>query len=225
MTEISEMVLLPKLLVYLAEHAPRVRIDSDRISPKTAEYLQQGSIDLAIGNMPYLESGYYQQKLYDRKFICLASKHHPRIRHQLSLDEYLNEEHIVVKNTNSGRGIGDGVLSSSGVKRNVTVRLLSYLGLTEMVAQTALLATVPGGFSVVVDKKDDICIFPLPIPNATYAIKQHWHERYHTDPANIWLRQVVAKLFMLNTLEPGRIENNVGSSNDTSFGFHVRSEE
>jgi len=31
-------------------------------------------------------------------------------------------------------------------------------------------------------------------PSPTFAIKQHWHERYHHDPANRWLRSVVSDL-------------------------------
>jgi DNA-binding transcriptional LysR family regulator len=192
MTEISEMVLLPQLLAYLAEHAPGIRIDSNRHTSKSAEYMQDGAIDLAIGHLPFLEAGFYQQKLYDQVFICLASKNHPRIRDMLTLDDYLTEGHIVVKNTISGRGIADGTLARFGVQRKVKIRALGYLGLVAMVANTDLLATVPGGFRVVAAKEDDIRIFPLPVPVAPYPIKQHWHERYHADPANQWLRQVVS---------------------------------
>jgi hypothetical protein len=34
-----------------------------------------------------------------------------------------------------------------------------------------------------------------PIDLPTYAVKQHWHERYHHDPATRWLRGVFADLF------------------------------
>jgi hypothetical protein len=27
-------------------------------------------------------------------------------------------------------------------------------------------------------------------------VKQHWHERYHNDPANQWLRGLCATLFL-----------------------------
>jgi hypothetical protein len=26
-------------------------------------------------------------------------------------------------------------------------------------------------------------------------VKQHWHERYHADAGNIWLRRTMAELF------------------------------
>jgi hypothetical protein len=34
---------------------------------------------------------------------------------------------------------------------------------------------------------------PIQFPN--FVMKQHWHERFHSDPGNKWLRQVIASLF------------------------------
>ena len=35
---------------------------------------------------------------------------------------------------------------------------------------------------------------PIRIP--AFEIKQHWHERYHHDPANKWIRSLIAELFL-----------------------------
>jgi hypothetical protein len=45
-------------------------------------------------------------------------------------------------------------------------------------------------------KAGDIKLFKLPFTLPTYLIKQHWHERYSQDPANKWLRGVIANLFL-----------------------------
>ena len=29
----------------------------------------------------------------------------------------------------------------------------------------------------------------------SYQVKQHWHERYHNEPGNMWLRGVMLQLF------------------------------
>lgn len=31
-----------------------------------------------------------------------------------------------------------------------------------------------------------------PVQISAYQVKRHWHDRFHADPANIWLRRVVA---------------------------------
>ena len=42
----------------------------------------------------------------------------------------------------------------------------------------------------------DLQVFDCPVPIPTFTVKQHWHARYHNDPANRWLRGVIATLFM-----------------------------
>jgi hypothetical protein len=41
-----------------------------------------------------------------------------------------------------------------------------------------------------------IKIFKVPIELPSYDIKQHWHERFHRDPANQWMRNTLAELFL-----------------------------
>jgi hypothetical protein len=36
------------------------------------------------------------------------------------------------------------------------------------------------------------CPFPVP----SFIVKQHWHARFHQDPANRWLREQVAGLLI-----------------------------
>jgi DNA-binding transcriptional LysR family regulator len=63
MTDISEIVLLPTLLNHLQSVAPGVRLNVVKISPETPKQLEHGEVDLAVGFMPHLEAGFYQQKL------------------------------------------------------------------------------------------------------------------------------------------------------------------
>lgn len=79
MTDISEIVLLPTLLNHLKRIAPGVRIDAITISPDTPAQLEAGEVDLAVGFLPHLEAGFYQQKLFDQNFVCLVADDHQRI--------------------------------------------------------------------------------------------------------------------------------------------------
>jgi hypothetical protein len=33
-----------------------------------------------------------------------------------------------------------------------------------------------------------------PVPLPPFAVKQHWHERFHADAGNAWLRATLAEL-------------------------------
>jgi hypothetical protein len=54
---------------------------------------------------------------------------------------------------------------------------------------------VPGLLADTLSTQDPIQVLPLPVEMPAYAVKQHWHERYHHDPGHGWLRREVGTLF------------------------------
>ncbi|MCM3011873.1 LysR substrate-binding domain-containing protein, partial [Bacillus subtilis] len=94
MTDASHITLLPRLLAHVRAQAPGVRLEAARIDGNTERALESGEADLAIGYVPWLGGGIYQQKLYDQDWICLANRHHPRIRGRLGAKQYRSEGHV-----------------------------------------------------------------------------------------------------------------------------------
>jgi DNA-binding transcriptional LysR family regulator len=196
MTDISQIVLLPRLLNHLKEVAPFVRVEVFDISGAAPSLLEAGEADLAIGFMPQLESGFFQQRLFPQRFVCMVRARHPRIRGRLGLKQFVAESHIQVATTGTGHGIVDKVLRERRIERRIALRVPNFLGIGRVVANTDLLAIVPE--ILVSTLADELRIRALKAPVAfpTYAVKQHWHARFHHDPRNQWLRAVVARLFV-----------------------------
>ena len=94
MTDISEIVLLPRLLNHLRETGPGIHLEISKISPDSPADLASGAVDLAVGFMPHLEAGFYQQKLFDQHFVCLVANRHPRVGDTLSLEALRSERHL-----------------------------------------------------------------------------------------------------------------------------------
>ncbi|WP_198970513.1 LysR family transcriptional regulator [Xylophilus sp. ASV27] len=194
MTDISEIVLLPALLNHLRSAAPRVRIEVEKIGTDSARRLEDGEVDLAVGFMPQLDAGFYQQVLFKQNFVCLAAQSHPRIAARLSRAAYARESHVVVMASGTGHAIVDKVLARAGVERQVALRVPSFLGVARIVAETELIATVPLRYGQVMQTREPVRMLQLPHAMPHYGVKQHWHERFHTDPGNAWLRRTVAGL-------------------------------
>lgn len=194
MTDISEVVLLPTLTNHLRHHAPQVDIEAERISSDSARRLEDGSIDLAVGFMPQLESGFYQRVLFEQSFVCIAAQAHPRIQGRVSRAQYLKEAHLTVKTSGTGHHIVDRQLADQDVKRRIALQVTSFLAVAQIVAESELIATVPSHFANVMASRERIQVLPLPFKIDSYQVKIHWHERFHADPANAWLRQQVADL-------------------------------
>ncbi|WP_395399665.1 LysR family transcriptional regulator [Pseudoduganella sp. UC29_106] len=195
MTDISEIVMLPTLLNHLRRIAPKVQIGIEKISPESPRRLESGEVDIAVGFMPQLEAGFYQHTLFRQDFVCLAAASHPRIRDSVSKAAYLKEAHIIVSSSGTGHSIVDKTLDKHGIRREVALTLPSFLGVARIVAQTELLVIVPRRLGEMLASQENIQLLDPPIKLPSYSVKQHWHERYHADAGNVWLRRTVAELF------------------------------
>jgi DNA-binding transcriptional LysR family regulator len=195
MTDISEIVLLPRLLNHLTTAGPGIRFDISKISESTPRDLEDGAVDLALGFMPHLEAGFYQQSLFQQNFVCLVAQGHPRVQGVLSKDDFSAEGHLSVKTSGTGHYIVDRALEKHGTARRIVLQLPSFLGLGRIVAETPFIATVPEKYASAVRAGEALQVLPCPFPMPSFAVKQHWHERYHADPANSWLRRTLSALF------------------------------
>ncbi|PLC01976.1 LysR family transcriptional regulator [Variovorax sp. RO1] len=195
MTDISEVVLLPGLLDHLRQAAPGVHIETEIISTHSGRRLQDGDVDLAVGFMPQLDAGFYQQVLFMQNFVCLAAQNHPRIGAKLTRKRFEEEAHAVVSSSGTGHAIVDTTIARLGLKRNVVVRLSSFLSVARIVAHTELIVVVPRILGNVLATQEPVKVLAPPFTLPAYAVKQHWHERFHADPGNAWLRRTLAQLF------------------------------
>lgn len=195
MTDISEIVLLPKLINHLQASAPSLVIEAEKTSPDSRRRLESGDIDLAVGFMPDLEAGFYQQALFAQDFVCLAASKHPRIGVKLSRKAFSQEGHILVLTTGTGHSVVDKVLAKNKVHRRVVLRVPSFLGVARIVAQTEFLVIVPRQLGQALAEQERVKVLEPPWPLPTYKVKQHWHQRFNLDAGNIWLRKTMAALF------------------------------
>jgi DNA-binding transcriptional LysR family regulator len=201
MTDISEIVLLPRLINHLQHAAPGVMLQTDKISPDSRRRLESGDMDLAVGFTPDLEAGFYQQALFEQDFVCLAARQHPRIQATLDRAAFSAEGHIVVSASGTGHAIVDMLLAKSKIARRVVLRVPSFLGVARIVAQTELLVIVPRQLGNALASQESVQVLEPPVPLPKYKVKQHWHERFNADVGNSWLRGTMAALF--STVGPG----------------------
>ena len=195
MTDISEAVLLPRLLAHLRRDAPGVEIDAEPSDEATARRLENADTDLAVGFLPQLEAGFHEQTLFVQDFVCLAAADHPRVRERLTRRALEAEAHVTVTQPGTGHSLLDRSLARHGVERAIALRVRTFLGAARTVAETDLLAIVPRRLGEALSERERIRRFELPVALAGYAVKQHWHERMHGDPGHAWLRRTIARLF------------------------------
>lgn len=194
MTDISQLVLLPRLWERLRVSAPHIHIEIVPLSADIGRQLESGEADLALGFMPQLEAGFYQTVLFEQTFVCLVSAHHPRVRKSLSLAQFQREDHAVISSSGAAPLLIDQAIAKQGIQRKVAIKIPNFIGAALVVEHTDLVITIPARLAEVLRDRGELRSFPVPFPLPGYQVKQHWHERYHQDSGSRWLRQVIAEL-------------------------------
>lgn len=198
LSDIGEMVFLPKLMAHISRHAPYCNLRSKALSARELpEMLESGQVEMAVGFFPDLERpGFFMQKLFEHRFVCLVRKEHPRVTGaKVPLSVFLELPHAVVEPEGRSHELFERLLKSKGLARRVQLSIPHFMSVPAIVAATDMIVTVPRAVAEYFVRFGELRIVHPPINTQRYALKQHWHARFNSDPALRWLRGEVARIF------------------------------
>jgi DNA-binding transcriptional LysR family regulator len=196
LTDLGEAFFLPRLLARLSQVAPGVRIRTLPMPPEAAqEALKNGEVDLAVGNLPDFRTGFYQQRLFREHYVCVVRRDHPAIGERITPRQFAAASHAIVTPAGTGHGVIERKLMEHGLENRIVLRVQNFLVLPSIVATTNLIALVPHSVGSQLSRNNDIKLLPVPISIPAFDVKQCWHERFHDDEGNRWLREQFAELF------------------------------
>ena len=198
MTDIGEIYFLPALMGTLAERAPHLALSTVRnTSVNLKEAMEAGQVDLALGLLPQLSSGFHRRTLFAQRYVCLMRAGHPLARGEaFALEQFGAADHLCVVTPGTGHGRVDELLARSGVRRRVRLTVPHFVAIGHILASTDLIATVPERLAQRLAGVHGLEAVPHPadLPEASIAV--YWHAKANTDAGNRWLRQLMGELFV-----------------------------
>ncbi|MEO8807931.1 MAG: LysR family transcriptional regulator [Burkholderiaceae bacterium] len=196
MTDIGEIVFLPRLMERLSRDAPGVTLNTVRnTATNLRDDMEAGKVDLAIGLLPQLKAGFFQRRLFQQRYVCLFRRGHALDKKRLSLADFRAAEHLVVVSAGTGHGKVDELLRRAGVDRLVRLTVPHFVGVGHILEGTNLVATVPERLAQRLSEPFGLAYLPHPVKLPDVAINVFWHAKVHRSPASQWLRGVVFDLF------------------------------
>jgi DNA-binding transcriptional LysR family regulator len=198
LSDVGEMVFLPRILERLRAQAPNAGIRSVSMPPdQIAQGLEKGEIDLTIGYFPDLiRQSFFQQRLFTHHFACLMRAGHPLRSKRLTLEAFMAMEHAVVRAEGRSQEIFERYLERKKIRRNIVLLTPHFLSLPMIIARSDLVTTVPHALAVYFSRlSPELVIIRPPFDIAGFDLKQHWHRKFHNDSRNQWIRKQVAQLF------------------------------
>lgn len=198
LSDVGEMVFLPKILARLQREAPRASVRSVALPPEqTGLAMETGEIDLAIGYFPDLDTAQFrQQQLLRHYFVCLLRADHPLSGDKLTMEQFLNLGHAVIRAEGRSQEIFEKYLERHKIERRIVLLTPHFMSIPMIIGQSDLIVTLPhaiGQFFSRIGANVRIVEPPLPLP--PIGLFQHWHRSYHHEPRNRWLRKLMAELF------------------------------
>ena len=196
MSDIGEMVFLPGLLERIKRDAPGVKIEVVRIPIKDVHTaLEAGTLDLAVGFLPGLTTGMRQQPLFREHYVCMLRADHPVIGATISAKQFRVAAHVLVSYAGTGHQVIAETFLAAGLSARIAVRVPHFLVVPMILARTDLIVTVPSRVAAIFARLGNFKVLKLPLTMPSFEVRLHWHQRYHQDPANRWLREVMAELY------------------------------
>jgi len=196
MSDIGEIYFLPPLMELLRKEAPGVTVSTRRPGAGLLrEDMEAGRVDLALRALPALKAGFFQRRLFRQAYVCMFRNGHRLARRRFTLAEFSAADHLLVAADGTGHAQVDDILKRSGVERHVALTVPHYVAVGHILRSTDLVATVPERFAECMVEPFGLVAVPHPATLPEVAINVFWHAKVHRDPANQWLRGLVAERF------------------------------
>jgi DNA-binding transcriptional LysR family regulator len=163
--------------------------------------IEAGEIELAVGFFPEAvtaivaegaESNLRHTRLYTTRYVCVMRRGHPLADAALTLDAYCAAHHLLVSFSGKPHGYVDQALAARGRQRRVVLTVNQFFTAGRVVTDSDLLTVLPESFVEATGYGDRLVMRELPIELGPVHVEMLWHLRHDSDPAHVWLREVVS---------------------------------
>ncbi|KWT60669.1 LysR family transcriptional regulator [Streptomyces albus subsp. albus] len=181
----------PALLAAVREQAPGVHLRFLAESSTDTPELRRGEVDLeANANRPTAPD-IRADRVAETRHIIVVRQGHPLTRGEaVTAAQYAAAEHITVSRRGKLGNALDDALARLGLTRRVVATAPTEGTAFEFVRDSDLLVTAPESTTRATATALGLTLLPLPFELPPIAVYLSWHQRYDTDPAHAWLRDL-----------------------------------
>jgi DNA-binding transcriptional LysR family regulator len=202
--DIDEAALVPRLMERLETLAPSVSVECISVPRDELEReLASGALDFAL-NVPLFSVPLLCRQLVSaERYVCAMRPGHPMASEPLTLERYLQLNHVHVSTRRQGVGHIDRALERLGRARTIRLRMMSYMAAPQVVASTDLALTIPRTLASMYG----LTTLDLPFEVGTLDQYLYWHKNADEDRANMWMRGVLLGLLGTQDANPVRAKS------------------
>ncbi len=183
------LTVLAGLIVRFERYAPALSLHIAQPAGDNVRLVEQGTADLALGIFEALPGSLHRRGLYTDSLVCVVRSDHSAVTDGLSLERYVTLRHITVTISGVGESAVDVALLALDLTRHVALRVPHFLAGAMLVADSDMILTLPSRLARLLAKRLPLALLELPLQVTRLSPAMIWHERFHGDPAHVWVRQ------------------------------------
>jgi len=202
LSDLGEMMFLPPLAAALRAQAPHARLYNVAVAADDLPgALEAREIDFAIGILAPRQRGMRTELLFRERFVGVSSaRWRPplgRSLGHLSNEQLVRSSLVVASPTATFHGSVEKMLVRLKLSDRVVLRARHFGALPDLALSTDLLTIVPQMYADNLARRHDMRVWELP-PDAApeYEVRLVWHSSTANDPAQVWIREQVHRLFL-----------------------------
>lgn len=196
MSDVGQMVFLPRLLAFLKREAPGATLRSLPVPlDNPAMALASGEVDLAVGFFTNLLTGFQQSLLFRERYVCAVRAGHPSFQKGMTREAFETAEHAIADSSGMAHAVIERVLRKNRIGRAIALRVPEFHVLPMIIAESDLVVIMPSRLAKAFEPHIPIMLLPTPVPIPAYDIRVYWHERFHRDASVRWLQRAFTTLF------------------------------
>lgn len=195
LTDYGEFFFLPRIVNWLKEEAPGLEVIClpDSGASLTLE-MKSGAVDLVWDWVPINDPDYTVEPIFEDSGCCLVRKGHPLINGELSVETFLEVEHVALLPTKQRTPRIEQALGEMALARKVVAEVSHLVVMPQIVATTDLVATIPARLAHFYGKTMDLQVIPNPVYQDSVIVYQMWHKQFEKDEGHRWFRELTKKV-------------------------------
>ncbi|AVO41310.1 LysR family transcriptional regulator [Simplicispira suum] len=197
MDERLEAFILPTLVRQILASGPGIGLSSIRLDQANLEEsLLNGRIDAAVSAAELRNPNFRRALISKDSLVVLASRKHPIAQGDaITIEQYLQCDHLAVINDKSYTTAEDTILSRAGYTRSIRMQVQRYVGAMTIVAHSELLVTAPKLYATVVNHYAKNNIFAFPVATDPVEFFLYWNAQMEADLGIVWLKTEIERCF------------------------------
>lgn len=192
-----ETLMLGSLIREVRQHSPTLGIEVLPQQEGWQRQLLNAEVDMVLDSQMPEDERITGEKISEEQLVVVARRDHPGIKGKISLDDFLQAEHVVLPLRERRVLPLDEILGRPGWRRRVGAHVGHYGNLLSVASQTDLIATVPKRLAMVQAQALKLQVLDFPVPTPAVPIYLMWPKALDKDPAHRWFRQRIRHIFQV----------------------------